>query len=83
MITTDWRVIDVVKKYPRTYDIFKKYHITVGCWGGDGRKTLEQAALVHRIDVNKLMEELQALEPKKPWFLKIFSFIGLYENILI
>lgn len=57
-ITKDMTFAEVIKKYPETIDVFLKHGLhCIGCPIG-AMETIEQGAKAHRIDVEKLLEEL-------------------------
>jgi len=55
MINKDWTVSSLVHKFPNIIKVLRKYQISASCWGGDGRLTLEQAALKHSIAPDHLI----------------------------
>ena len=60
IISKNLVIADVIKNYPQTRRIFKFYSIDrTGCgWGGYSKLTIEQAALMRKIDVDKLIIKL-------------------------
>ena len=59
-ISKDMGIIDVIQTYPETIEVFQKYGF--GCIGCAAARfeNLEAGAKVHGIDVNKMVEELNA-----------------------
>lgn len=58
MITKDMTIREVLQKDPRTADVLMKYGMhCLGCPSATG-ESVGQAAMVHGIDVDKLMEDL-------------------------
>lgn len=58
MITKDMTIREVLQKDPRTADVLMKYGMhCLGCPSATG-ESVGQAAMVHGIDVEKLMEDL-------------------------
>lgn len=58
MITKDMTIREVLQKDMRTADVFMKYGMhCLGCPSATG-ESVAQAAMVHGIDVDKLMEDL-------------------------
>ncbi len=57
-ITKDMNIIDIIKDYPETVEVFVKYGL--GCIGCAAAKyeNLEAGAKVHGIDVDQFVEEL-------------------------
>lgn len=53
-------IIDVIQSYPETIEVFQKYGF--GCIGCAAARfeNLEAGAKVHGIDVNKMVEDLNA-----------------------
>lgn len=58
MITKDMGIMEVVQKYPQTVEVFASSGM--GCLGcaASHFENIEQGALAHGIDVDKLMEDL-------------------------
>ncbi|QCX32807.1 DUF1858 domain-containing protein [Caloramator sp. E03] len=60
MITKDMPITDIVSKYPETVEVFASYGMgCIGCMAARF-ENLEQGAMAHGIDVNKLVEDLNA-----------------------
>ena len=59
-ISKDMGIIDVIQSYPETIEVFQKYGF--GCIGCAAARfeNLEAGAKVHGIDVNKMVEDLNA-----------------------
>ena len=59
-ISKDMGIIDVIQSYPETIEVFQKYGF--GCIGCAAARfeNLEAGAKVHGIDVNKIVEDLNA-----------------------
>ena len=66
MVEKSWTVITAVQKYPHIIKVLYQYNINSSCWGGDGRLTLEQAALKHNIDPENLVNTInnKILDPR-------------------
>ncbi|MBQ3033204.1 MAG: DUF1858 domain-containing protein [Deferribacterales bacterium] len=60
-ITKDSIIADVLKSVPGSNEIFEKYNM--GCLScmGVQKESLEKGCLMHGMDVNKLIEELQKI----------------------
>ncbi|MHC1592587.1 MAG: DUF1858 domain-containing protein [Methermicoccaceae archaeon] len=65
MITKDMGIIEVVESYPETLETFMQYGM--GCIGCAlaSFETVEEGALVHGLDVDKLVADLNAVAGKK------------------
>lgn len=60
MITKDMSIIEIVSKYPETVEVFSAYGMgCIGCMAARF-ENLEQGAMAHGIDVNKLVDDLNA-----------------------
>ncbi|MBQ4122324.1 DUF1858 domain-containing protein [bacterium] len=59
-ITKDMGLLDIVQNYPETIEVFQKYGL--GCLGCAAARfeNLEAGAKVHGIDVEKMVEDLNA-----------------------
>ncbi|QNO13586.1 DUF1858 domain-containing protein [Alkalicella caledoniensis] len=58
MITKEMTIREVLQKDPKTADVFMKYGMhCLGCPSATG-ESVAQAAMVHGIDVDKLIEDL-------------------------
>jgi len=57
-ITEEMTIGEVIRKYPKSVFVFIDYGLhCVGCPIAQG-ETIEQAAKVHRIDLEKFLEDL-------------------------
>ncbi len=57
-ITKQMKIEEVIKKYPKTAEVFGKYGFhCIGC-AAASFETLEQGAMIHGIDVEKLIADL-------------------------
>lgn len=57
-ITEETRINDMMKKYPQTKDVLKKYKVDCfGCMGAE-QESVRNAAWSHGLDVNSLVDEL-------------------------
>lgn len=54
-ITRDMTLNSVIKLYPKSVEVFNKFHLD-SCCGGS--KTLEESAKTAKIDINALLAEL-------------------------
>ncbi|MCX7885415.1 MAG: DUF1858 domain-containing protein [Caloramator sp.] len=60
MITKDMGIAEIVSKYPETLEVFASYGMgCVGCMAARF-ENLEQGAMAHGIDVNKLVDDLNS-----------------------
>lgn len=60
-ITKEMTIGQVIRKYPKTIFVFLDYGLhCIGCpmAQSENGETIEQAAKVHRIDLKKLLEDL-------------------------
>lgn len=58
LITKDMSITEIVEKYPKTAEVFIKHGMhCFGCMAARF-ENLEQGALVHGIDANALIEDL-------------------------
>lgn len=58
MITKEMGIMDIVEKYPATVKVFSEYGMhCFGCMAARF-ENLEQGALAHGIDVDKMVEDL-------------------------
>ena len=60
IFTKDMGLLDIVQNYPETIEVFQKYGL--GCLGCAAARfeNLEAGAKVHGIDVEKMVEDLNA-----------------------
>jgi hybrid cluster-associated redox disulfide protein len=65
LITKDTPIIEALRSHPQARAIFTKYGL--GCTGcmGSSTETISNGAKMHAVNVDKLLRELNALEPKK------------------
>lgn len=58
MITKETGIIEIVQKHPQTMEVFKAHGM--GCLGCMAAKfeNIEQGAVAHGIDINKLVADL-------------------------
>jgi hybrid cluster-associated redox disulfide protein len=57
-ITKDMTIAQILRAFPQTADVFRSYGMhCLSCPGATG-ESLEQAAMVHGFDANKLLEDL-------------------------
>lgn len=61
IIIKEIAIADVIRKYPKCRKIFRYYNIDkTGCgWGGISTLTIEQAAQLKNIDIDKIMSKLK------------------------
>lgn len=60
-ITRDMSFIQAIQAHPKAGEILAKYEMgCIGCMGAAG-ETIEQGAIAHGVDVDKLIKELNAL----------------------
>ena len=66
-ITRDMTIMEVVNKYPQSIRVFFEHGLfCIGC-NVAYRETVEQGAAAHGIEVDKLLERLNAeIAPKEP-----------------
>ena len=55
-------IIDVIKNYPGSAEIFNKYNMGCTSCFGIKHETIEKGCMMHGIDVNTLMKDLKQLE---------------------
>ncbi len=66
-ITKDSSINEVLRDFPESTAVFNKYNM--GCSGclGATAESIENGALMHGLDANKIVEELkEAIEKKQP-----------------
>ncbi|SHJ94935.1 hybrid cluster protein-associated redox disulfide domain-containing protein [Anaerobranca californiensis DSM 14826] len=64
MITKEMTIREVLQKDPKTAEVFMKYGMhCLGCPSATG-ESVAQAAMVHGIDVEKLIKELNEVIPQ-------------------
>ncbi len=60
-ITKDMSFIQAIQTHPKAGDVLAKYDMgCIGCMGAAG-ETIEQGAMAHGVDVDKLIKELNDL----------------------
>ncbi len=64
-ITKEMSFIQAIQSHPKAAEVLARYDMgCIGCMGAAG-ETIEQGAIAHGVDVDKLIEELNALSKKK------------------
>lgn len=63
-ITADMKIADVMKNYPSSRKVFKKYMPACATCGGATAETIERGARMHGIDLETLIKELN--RPEEP-----------------
>jgi len=65
MITREMTIEEVMRKYPETIEVFRRFGLDcMGCQIASVEE-VEHGAGVHQVDVEKLMEELnRAIKPR-------------------
>ncbi|MCK5234636.1 MAG: DUF1858 domain-containing protein [Candidatus Aenigmarchaeota archaeon] len=64
-ITKDMPVQEILIKYPETISVFRRYGLhCIGCFAASF-ETLEQGALAHGLDIDKLLKDLNDSDVKK------------------
>ena len=64
-ITKDMPVQEILIKYPETISVFRRYGLhCFGCFAASF-ETLEQGALAHGLDIDKLLKDLNDSDVKK------------------
>ena len=58
MINKDMSITDVVEQYPQTTEVFMQFGMHCFGWMAARFENIEQGALAHGIEVDKLMEAL-------------------------
>lgn len=65
MINKNTPIIDALRSHPGARDVFMKHGMgCIGCMGSTS-ETIENGAKMHEIDVDALIEELNALRFEK------------------
>ncbi|MFH1972304.1 MAG: DUF1858 domain-containing protein [archaeon] len=65
-ITKDMTIGEIVRKYPKTIDVFMKYHMMCFGCGVANVETLEQGCQSHEIDVEDMLKDLnEAVEEEE------------------
>lgn len=63
-ITKEMKINEVIGKYPETLEVFERFGFhCVGCLGASF-ESIEDGAVVHGIDVEELIEELNKVIEK-------------------
>lgn len=67
LITKQMKIDEVVKKHPETVEVFEGFGFhCVGCLGASF-ESIEDGAIVHEIDVDRLLEELNKVVEGKTY----------------
>lgn len=61
LVTKEMKISDVTKKYPDTLSVFGNFRIDFCCGGA---KTIEEASVLKKLDMEKLLEELNEIADK-------------------
>jgi hybrid cluster-associated redox disulfide protein len=65
MITKEMKIEEVIRKYPETIEVFTKYEFhCLGCTAASF-EDIEAGAIVHGIDAEELVKELNKIIEKK------------------
>lgn len=60
------KIADVLKKYPSSRKVFKKYIPACPTCGGATAESIERGARMHSVDLDEFLDELnQAAKPRK------------------
>ncbi len=63
MVTKDTKIMEVINTYPESINVFANHGLgCVGCMIANF-ETLGDGAAAHGIDIDKLLEDLNKLEP--------------------
>lgn len=60
-ITKDTLISDILKSFPKSLEVFEKYNMACFSCMGVQKETLEKGSLMHGLDVNELIKELEVL----------------------
>lgn len=61
MITKDSRIFDIIQRFPEASEVFERFGMgCIGCMGVIN-ETIENGAKMHRISIEKLLDELNKL----------------------
>lgn len=60
MITKDMSITDIVDRFPDTVPVFQRYGMHCFGWMAARFENLEQGALAHGLDVDALINDLNA-----------------------
>ena len=64
-ITKEMSVQEILTKYPETISVFRRHGLhCIGCFAA-AFETLEQGALAHGLDIDKLLKDLNDSDVKK------------------
>ncbi|MEA2004407.1 MAG: DUF1858 domain-containing protein [archaeon] len=64
-VTKDMSIPKILIKYPETISVFQKHGLhCIGCFAASF-ETLEQGALAHGLDIDKLLKDLNDSDVKK------------------
>jgi hybrid cluster-associated redox disulfide protein len=58
MITRDMKIEDIIRKYPKTIEIFKGFGLECSACSIAAYEDLEHGAGVHKVDIDKLLKRL-------------------------
>jgi len=65
VITKDMNLLDVIKKYPNTVEVFFKHGLgCIGCAAAQF-ESIEQGATAHGLDVDELVKDLNEAASKE------------------
>ncbi|QNB45967.1 DUF1858 domain-containing protein [Thermanaerosceptrum fracticalcis] len=64
MITKDMSIMEIVQNYPRAREILVRYGMGCGACLGASLESLEKGAKIHKVDLTKLLAELNEVENK-------------------
>ena len=62
VVTKDMTVGEIIRANPKTAEIFMSYGMHCLYWPGATGESVEQAAMVHGFDADKLIEDLNKVE---------------------
>ncbi len=65
MVTKDMKIGEILRLYPESVTIFKKYRMECVRCGGSEAETLEKGAKYHGIDINELVAAFNEFIGKK------------------
>ncbi|MDR3591901.1 MAG: DUF1858 domain-containing protein [Negativicutes bacterium] len=61
MVTKDTSVIEALRLYPAAREVFARHGMACGGCMGSVNETIENAAMMHEVDVDALLAELNRL----------------------
>ena len=64
MISKDMSITEIVENYPETVETLESYGMHCFGWMASRFENLEQAALAHGLDIDKLVDELNKVIKK-------------------